>query len=112
MDRCHVEIFGNRCGDRVGSSFHWPGKCIKRWIAPNGIRANPDSSPQIQRDSCRDRSVTSERRATRISSDEGMDEVESVVERRNAYIVMGIDTRDNDMRVVIDRRTGEVLKMR
>ncbi len=41
-----------------------------------------------------------------------MDEVESVVERRNAYIVMGIDTRDNDMRVVIDRRTGEVLKMR
>lgn len=80
-------------------------------IGPNGVRANPDGGPQIQRDRRPDRGGISERRTTRIARDEGMDKVESVVERRNAYIVRGIDRRDNDMRVVIDRRTGEVLEV-
>jgi hypothetical protein len=41
-----------------------------------------------------------------------MDEVESVSRRRGVYVIRGIDRRDNDMRVVIDRRSGEVLEVR
>ncbi|EEQ92786.1 Hypothetical protein OINT_4000034 [Brucella intermedia LMG 3301] len=41
-----------------------------------------------------------------------MDEVESISRRRNVYVVRGLDRRDDEMRVVIDRRTGEVLEVR
>lgn len=54
----------------------------------------------------------SERRAARIARDEGMDEVETIARRRGVFVVRGIDRRDNDMRVVIDRLTGDVLEVR
>jgi hypothetical protein len=66
----------------------------------------------MERDRRSDRDEISERRATRIARDEGMDEVESVSRRRGVYVIRGIDRRDNDMRVVIDRRSGEVLEVR
>jgi len=81
-------------------------------LGPNGIRVNPDGNRQIERDRRSDRDEISERRATRIARDEGMDEVESVSRRRGVYVIRGIDRRDNDMRVVIDRRSGEVLEVR
>lgn len=86
-------------------------------IGPNGIQVNPDGGRQterdrVQRDRRPDRGEISERRAARIARDEGMDEVESVSQRRNTFIIRGIDRRDNDMRVVVDRRTGEVLEVR
>ncbi len=77
-------------------------------IGPNGIQVVPDGNRRMERD----RGEISERRAARIARDEGMDEVESVSRRRNVYVVRGIDRRDNDMRVVVDRRTGEVLEVR
>ena len=81
-------------------------------IGPNGIQVNPDSDRRVIPDRRSERDEISERRAARIARSEGMDEVESVSRRRGAYIVRGIDRRDNDMRVVIDRRTGEVLEVR
>ncbi|MCL7998396.1 PepSY domain-containing protein [Brucella sp. 21LCYQ03] len=81
-------------------------------IGPNGIQVNPDGNNRINRDRRAVRGEISERQAARIARDEGMDEVESVSRRRNAYIIRGIDRRDNDMRVVVDRLSGEVLEVR
>lgn len=81
-------------------------------IGPNGIQVVPDGNRRMDRDRRPDRGEISERRAARIAQSEGMDEVESVSRRRNSYVVRGIDRRDNDMRVVVDRRTGEVLEVR
>ncbi|MBC2885451.1 PepSY domain-containing protein [Ochrobactrum sp. CM-21-5] len=81
-------------------------------IGPDGIQVNPDGNRQVDRDRRDYRDGISERRAARIARSEGMDEVESVSRRRNVYVVRGIDRRDNDMRVVIDRRSGEVLEVR
>ncbi|MEJ5021442.1 PepSY domain-containing protein [Ochrobactrum vermis] len=75
-------------------------------IGPNGIQVNPDGDRRPSRDEI------SERQAARIARSEGLDEVDGVSRRRNVYIVRGIDRRDNEMRVVIDRRTGEVLEVR
>lgn len=81
-------------------------------IGPNGIQVVPDGNRRMDRHRRPDRGEISERRAARIARDEGMDEVESISRRRNSYVVRGIDRRDNDMRVVVDRRTGEVLEVR
>lgn len=81
-------------------------------IGPNGIQVNPDDSRRMDRDRRGYGDEISERRAARIARNEGMDEVESVSRRRNVYVVRGVDRRNDDMRVVIDRRTGEVLEVR
>ncbi|MFK4821450.1 PepSY domain-containing protein [Ochrobactrum quorumnocens] len=81
-------------------------------IGPNGIQVVPDGNRRMERERSSDRGEISERRAARIARDEGMDEIESVSRRRGTYVIRGIDRRDNDMRVVIDRRTGEVLEVR
>lgn len=41
-----------------------------------------------------------------------MDEIDSVSRRRDVYIVRGVDRYDDEMRVVIDRYSGEVLQVR
>lgn len=86
-------------------------------IGPNGIQVVPprddrprDYRPEPRRESRRD--GISERRAARIARSEGMEEVEAVNRRRNVYIVEGVDQRGEDMRVVIDRYTGDVLSVR
>ncbi|GLU29532.1 PepSY domain-containing protein [Brucella sp. NBRC 12950] len=81
-------------------------------LGPNGIQINPDGSRQMYRERNTDRGEISERRAARIAREEGMEEVESVSRRRGVYVIRGIDRRNNDMRVVIDRRSGEVLEVR
>ena len=81
-------------------------------IGPNGIQVNPDDDRRMHRDRRDYGDEISERRAARIARNEGMDEVESVSRRRNAYIVRGLDRDDNDMRVIIDRRSGDVLEVR
>jgi len=81
-------------------------------VGPNGIQVNPDGNNRMDRNRRAVRGEISERQAVRIARAEGMDEVESVSSRRNSYVVRGIDRRDDDMRVVVDRRTGEVLEVR
>ncbi|MBA8837709.1 PepSY domain-containing protein [Ochrobactrum sp. RH2CCR150] len=81
-------------------------------IGPNGIQVNPDDDRRMHRDRRDYGDEISERRAARIARNEGMDEVESVSRRRNAYVVRGLDRDDNDMRVIIDRRSGDVLEVR
>lgn len=89
-----------------------PAKSQSIEIGPNGIQVNPDGNNRMDRNRRAVRGEISERQAARIARAEGMDEVESVSSRRNSYIVRGIDRRENDMRVVVDRRTGEVLEVR
>ncbi|MHC5232965.1 PepSY domain-containing protein [Brucella sp. LJL56] len=81
-------------------------------IGPDDIQVNPDGERRIDPDRRYDRDDVSERTAARIARNEGMDEVESVSRRRNVFVVRGIDRCDNDMRVVIDHRTGEMLEVR
>jgi len=81
-------------------------------IGPNGIQVNPDDDRRMHRDRRDYGDEISERRAARIARNEGMDEVESVSRRRNVYVVRGLDRDDNDMRVIIDRRSGDVLEVR
>lgn len=57
------------------------------------------------------REGVSERRAARIARRQGMEEVDSVSRRRNVYVVRGVDGNDDDMKVVIDRFTGDVLEV-
>lgn len=73
-------------------------------IGPRGIEVNPDMDRPLRRERL------SERQAARIARGEGMREVDSVSRRRNVYVVRGADRDGDDMRVVIDRRTGEVLE--
>ncbi len=93
-------------------AFSAPAQAQSIEVGPNGIQIVPDGNRRMDRDRRPDRGEISERRAARIARDEGMDEVESVSRRRNSYVIRGIDRRDNDMRVVIDRSTGEVLEVR
>ncbi len=81
-------------------------------IGPNGIQVNPEGERRMMRDRRPDRGEISERRAARIARDEGMDEVDTIARRRGVFVVRGVDRRDNDMRVVIDRLSGEVLEVR
>lgn len=77
-------------------------------IGPNGIQVNPDRDRD--RSPMRGREI-GERQAARIAYREGMREVDDVSRRRNVIVVRGADRRGDDMRVVIDRRTGDVLEV-
>lgn len=74
-------------------------------IGPGGVRVNPGMEPPPVA------MGISERQAIRIARDEGMREVDDVVRRRNVFIVEGTDRDGDDLKVVIDRRTGEVLSV-
>ena len=93
-------------------AFTAPSHAQSIEIGPNGIQVNPDGNRQVERDRRQDRGGISERRAVRIARDEGMDEVESVQRRRGVYVIRGISRQDDDMRVVVDGRTGDVLEVR
>lgn len=54
----------------------------------------------------------SEREAVRIARSEGLREVDDVLRTRRTFRVIGADRRGRDIRVEIDRRTGEVLSVR
>lgn len=58
------------------------------------------------------RADISERQAVRIAKGEGLREVDDVRKTRMAYRVDGFDRRGDDIRVEVDRYTGEVLSVR
>lgn len=79
-------------------------------IGPGGIEVNPDRGrPGRDRDRSYRRDEIGEREAARIARRQGMREVDDISRRRSSIVVRGEDRRGNDMRVVIDRRTGDVL---
>lgn len=76
-------------------------------IGPDGVRLQ---EPQPERDYRRFSDI-SEREAVRIARSEGLRDVDDVRRTRSRFVVEGIDRRGNDMRVSVDRRTGDVLSV-
>ncbi|EJK83474.1 hypothetical protein PMI03_03246 [Rhizobium sp. AP16] len=74
-------------------------------IGPGGVRINPGMEPPP-----RDMGI-SERQAIRIARGNGVLDVDDVVRRRNVFVVRGVDRDGDDIKVVLDRRTGEVLSV-
>jgi len=76
-------------------------------IGPDGVRlAEPDRQPVY-----RSREI-GEREAVRIARSEGVRDVDDVRRTRSRYVVEGVDRRGDDIRVDIDRRTGDVIAVR
>lgn len=59
----------------------------------------------------RHREIT-EREAIRIARSQGLRELDDVDRTRSTFRVVGEDRRGRDIRVTIDRRSGEVLSVR
>jgi hypothetical protein len=79
-------------------------------IGPNGVRMHqPDTMNEPDR-MRRDEGID-EREAVRIARHEGLRQVDGVRRTRSAYVVQGTDRRGNDIRVDVDRRTGEVVSV-
>lgn len=77
-------------------------------IGPDGLKLKqPDSTGEAETT----RRGIDDREAVRIARHEGLRQVDSVRRRGSAYIVEGADRRGNDMRVSIDRRSGEVISV-
>jgi hypothetical protein len=74
-------------------------------IGPGGVRVNPD------RDFRRSRWRVSEREAVRIARRYGLIEVNRVVGSGREWRVSGISRRGGFIRVVIDARSGDVLRV-
>ena len=89
-------------------------------IGKDGIRLVPNEQTQERdyrgrdhRDRDRvERDEVSEREAVRIARREGVRDVDSITKTRRSYRIAGIDRRGDDIRVDIDRRSGEVLSVR
>jgi hypothetical protein len=77
-------------------------------IGPDGLRLH-ETDRRSEPDTVR-RGI-SDREAVRIARHEGLRQVENVRRRGSAYVVDGMDRRGNDMRVSVDRRTGEVISV-
>ncbi|HVL70649.1 MAG TPA: PepSY domain-containing protein [Beijerinckiaceae bacterium] len=96
----------------VGGSAH--AQSIE--LGPGGVRIDP--RPPEYREERRGPPIRGERRfdevtrgeAVRIARRNGMVEVDEVVQAGPRWRLEGTDRRGRDMRVVIDRRTGEVLE--
>ena len=85
-------------------------------IGPDGVRImEPDRDrrgPPPRFDDRRDRRGISQREAVRIARGEGLREVDDVREGRRSYRIFGTDRRGRDIRVEVDRRSGDVLSVR
>ncbi|MFT4181391.1 MAG: PepSY domain-containing protein [Rhizobium sp.] len=75
-------------------------------IGPGGVRVNPGMEPPPPRDM-----GISERQAIRIARRSGVQDVDDVARRRNVIVVRGVDRDGDDIKVVIDRYTGDVLSV-
>jgi hypothetical protein len=69
-------------------------------IGRGGVRINPGGDDDVDR-----------REATSIARGQGMVEVDAVSLAGRRWRVDGMDRRGNDMRVVIDSRTGDVISV-
>ncbi len=99
-------------------------------IGPNGIRVVPDDQrgpppPPRGRHDGRDfrgdgrdfhgdrrQDEISDRQAVRIARGEGLRQVDEIRRGRGSVRVIGTDRRGDDIVVVIDRRSGEVVDVR
>jgi hypothetical protein len=54
----------------------------------------------------------SEREAIRIARREGLREVDDVERTRRSFRVIGVDRRGRDILVEVDRRNGDVIRVR
>jgi hypothetical protein len=68
--------------------------------------------PRSERRDRRDRDEVSEREAIRIARSEGLREVDDVDRTRRSFRITGADRRGRDILVEVDRRTGDVLRVR
>jgi hypothetical protein len=76
-------------------------------IGPGGVRLQQPSRERMVR-----RTIEiDERQAVRIAKREGIRSVDDVRRTRSRYLVEGSDRRGNDMRVSVDRRSGEVISV-
>lgn len=75
-------------------------------IGPGGVRVNPGMEPPPPR-----YMGISERQAIRIARRNGVQDVDDVARRRNVFVVRGVDRDGDDIKVVIDRGSGEVLSV-
>ena len=90
-------------------------------IGRNGVRIVPQDNPRNdgQRDRGSDRMDNrdhremrhqiSEHEAVRIAHRQGLRDVDSVRQNRDTYRVAGTDRRGDNIRVVIDRWSGDVI---
>ncbi|WP_061930381.1 hypothetical protein [Aureimonas sp. AU22] len=88
-------------------------------LGPNGLRVAPDTRRGPDYDYDYDRPPPrrgppgiSERQAARIARSEGMREIDDVFRQRRTIRVEGADRRGDDMTVIIDGRTGDVIDVR
>lgn len=86
-------------------------------IGRDGIRVLPNQDVREERiDRRNERAVrgdgVSEREAVRIARSQGVRDVDAITKTRRAYRIAGVDRRGDDIRVDIDRRSGEVLSVR
>ncbi|MEK1853425.1 MAG: PepSY domain-containing protein [Phyllobacterium sp.] len=72
-------------------------------IGPDGVRLREPYQERAYR-----REI-SEREAVRIARSEGLRDVDDVRRTRSRFVVEGTDRRGDDIRVDIDRRTGDVI---
>ncbi len=76
-------------------------------IGPGGVRL---VEPRVERPMRRGMEI-SEREAVRVARAEGLRNVDNIERRRSRFIVEGTDRRGNDIRVNVDRQTGEVISV-
>jgi hypothetical protein len=76
-------------------------------IGPGGVRL---VEPRVERPMRRGMEI-SEREAVRVARAEGLRNVDNIERRRSRFIVEGTDRRGNDIRVNVDRMTGEVISV-
>lgn len=78
-------------------------------IGPDGLKLH-QTDRSNEPDSMRRRGID-DREAIRIARHEGLRHVDDVRRRGSTYVVDGTDRRGNDIRVSVDRRTGEVISV-
>ncbi len=87
-------------------------------IGRDGVRlVDPrvERDREYRRDRDRDddvRAGISQREAVRIARRQGLDDLDSVTERRRSFRVVGADRRGDDIRVDIDKTSGQVISVR
>ncbi|MBZ9655195.1 PepSY domain-containing protein [Phyllobacterium lublinensis] len=77
-------------------------------IGPDGVRLREPVPERVERRSYE----IGERQAVRIARAEGVRDVDNVRRTRSRFVVEGIDRRGDDIRVDIDRETGDVISVR
>ena len=81
-------------------------------IGPNGVRMHQQQPDlMLPQDEMRRDGGIGEREAIRIARHEGVRQVDDIRRTRSSFVVRGSDRRGNDIRVAVDRRTGDVVSV-